>query len=168
MEQSGLNSINGFNSGKLIGYSTLTATIDPHLATRSSSETSFLQEAARRSSIKIYPQTLAKRVTFDSYGRANGIDVEMNTIMANETYHLSARKEVILSAGVVSCATICKLQPILTRFNPQWHSPQLLMLSGIGPADTLQEHGIDVVSHLPGVGQNEEVRIPRDPVVYRD
>jgi choline dehydrogenase len=106
MEQSGLNSINGFNSGRLIGYSTLTATIDPHLATRSSSETSFLQEAARRSSIKIYPQTLAKRVTFDSYGRANGIDVEMNTIMANETYHLSARKEVILSAGVVSCATI--------------------------------------------------------------
>jgi choline dehydrogenase len=42
------------------------------------------------------------------------------------------------------------------------------MLSGIGPADTLQEHGIDVVSHLPGVGQNEEVRVPRDPVVYSD
>ena len=34
------------------------------------------------------------------------------------------------------------------------NSPQLLMLSGIGPADHLREHGIDVVAHLEGVGQN--------------
>jgi choline dehydrogenase-like flavoprotein len=34
------------------------------------------------------------------------------------------------------------------------------MVSGIGPADTLKEHGIDVVSDLPGVGQNESVREP--------
>lgn len=34
------------------------------------------------------------------------------------------------------------------------HTPHLLMLSGVGPAATLKEHGIDVVSDLSGVGQN--------------
>jgi choline dehydrogenase-like flavoprotein len=48
---------------------------------------------------------------------------------------LRARSEVLLSAGALL-------------------SPQLLMLSGIGPADHLRQHGIDVAHHLPGVGQN--------------
>src|SRR5690606_11859298 len=46
---------------------------------------------------------------------------------------LTARREVIVSAGAIN-------------------SPQLLMLSGIGPADHLAEHGIECVSPLPGVG----------------
>ena len=50
-----------------------------------------------------------------------------------QTVHAS--QEIILSAGTVN-------------------SPHLLMLSGIGPADELQKHGIDVVADLPGVGQN--------------
>ena len=48
---------------------------------------------------------------------------------------LRARREVILSAGALL-------------------SPQLLMLSGIGPAEHLREHGIALAHHLPGVGQN--------------
>jgi choline dehydrogenase-like flavoprotein len=48
---------------------------------------------------------------------------------------LRARREVLLSAGSLL-------------------SPQLLMLSGIGPAEHLQQHGIPVVQHLPGVGRN--------------
>jgi choline dehydrogenase len=51
------------------------------------------------------------------------------------TYH--ADKEVILSLGAV-------------------HTPKVLMQSGIGPAVELQAHGIDVVQHLPGVGQNHQ------------
>ncbi len=45
------------------------------------------------------------------------------------------RKEVILSGGVVG-------------------SPQLLLLSGVGPAEHLEEVGVPLVHHLPGVGQN--------------
>jgi choline dehydrogenase-like flavoprotein len=48
---------------------------------------------------------------------------------------ISARREVLLSAGALQ-------------------SPQVLMLSGIGPADELRRHGIDVVLDVPGVGQN--------------
>ncbi|KAK2772272.1 hypothetical protein CKAH01_13975 [Colletotrichum kahawae] len=140
LEKTGMSHIEGLNSGKLIGYGALTVTVDPRTATRSSSETSFLQAAAQGSSIKIYPNALAKRITFDGDKKATGIDVQMNSATANKVYHLGARKEVIVSAGA-------------------WHSPQLLMVSGIGPADTLKKNGIDVLVDLPGVGQNEEVGI---------
>ena len=49
-----------------------------------------------------------------------------------------AGKEVIVCAGAVN-------------------TPQLLMLSGLGPADHLREHDIPVVQHLPGVGSNLKV-----------
>ncbi len=47
-----------------------------------------------------------------------------------------------------------------------WHSPKVLLLSGIGPAADLAEHGIDVVSDLPGVGQNLQDHVQL-PVIYR-
>ncbi|ROT41098.1 alcohol oxidase [Sodiomyces alkalinus F11] len=132
---SGLDPIDGFNSGRLIGYGTATATIDTRTATRDSSETSFLQAAAR-AGIKIYPQAVVTRILFDEDKKATGVEVQTNVATGQLKYSLSATKEVILSAGV-------------------WHSPQLLMVSGVGPAETLQEHGIEVISDLPGVGQNE-------------
>ncbi|RYP51424.1 hypothetical protein DL768_003210 [Monosporascus sp. mg162] len=80
---------------------------------------------------------LATRITFDANKKATGVDVMSNVATSTElTYHLSANKEVIMAAGV-------------------WRSPRLLMVSGVGPADTLQQHGIDVVADLPAVGQDE-------------
>ncbi|KAJ5958023.1 glucose-methanol-choline (gmc) oxidoreductase [Penicillium vulpinum] len=136
LDNLGFTRLPGLNSGKLIGYATITTAIDTEQATRSSSETSFLQLAAKNSSIKIYPQTLGTRILFDEQKRATGVEVQTNSLTSSFKYQLSATKEVILSAGA-------------------WHSPQLLLLSGIGPAATLQEHNIPVVVDLPGVGQGE-------------
>ncbi|KAI9369636.1 hypothetical protein BJX61DRAFT_545409 [Aspergillus egyptiacus] len=130
----GLEHIPGLNSGKLIGYATITAAIDPKEATRSSSETSFLQLAARNSNIKIYPQTVGSRIVFDENKRATGVEVRTNSMLSDFTYQLKAKKEVILSAGT-------------------WHSPQILLLSGVGPSETLEKYDIPVVADLPGVGQ---------------
>jgi choline dehydrogenase len=55
------------------------------------------------------------------------------------THRIYAKREVILSAGV-------------------FNTPQLLMLSGIGPATALAAHGIDVVANVPGVGANLQDR----------
>ena len=95
----GLHSIPGLNSGSLIGYSEFVATIDPDKATRSSSETSFLQQAIYSTSIQLYQRTLAKRILFDETGTAMGVSVTTEGV----PYTLSAKREVIVAAGVVSC-----------------------------------------------------------------
>ncbi|KAM0800662.1 hypothetical protein BDR22DRAFT_963041 [Usnea florida] len=137
MRDAGLESIPGLNSGKLIGYGTMTAAVDIGTATRDSSETSFLQTGAQDSSnLKIYPNTLVKRVTFDGQKRATGVEVQVNLANVKLDLYLSANKEVIVSTGV-------------------WHSPQILMVSGVGPSETLSRYDLEVISDLPGVGQNE-------------
>lgn len=74
--------------------------------------------------------SLVKRVVIEN-GRATGVEVVENG--QEKIYRASA--EIILSAGAIG-------------------SPQLLMLSGVGPADHLRYHGIDVKVDLPGVGEN--------------
>ncbi|PTU17190.1 hypothetical protein P175DRAFT_0446413 [Aspergillus ochraceoroseus IBT 24754] len=94
------------------------------------SETSFL--ATKNTNLQVYSKTLAKRVLFD--GQNNAVGVEVSDGWGFKT-NITASKEVVVSAGT-------------------FHSPQLLMVSGIGPTDQLEAHGINVVSNLPGVGQN--------------
>jgi choline dehydrogenase len=102
LEKIGLKKLPGLNSGKLIGYGAITLTIDPETLTRSSSETSFLQSAmARSSTLKIYPSTLAKKILFDDGKRASGVLVGAKGDREYE-FVLSAKREVILAAGVVS------------------------------------------------------------------
>lgn len=124
----------GFTSGELIGSSNQLLTIDATTFVRDSSETSFLRKLGlQNSNLVIYPSTLATRIRFDNMVNktANGVDIDFG----GGIYTLTANKEVILSAGVVQ-------------------SPQLLMVSGIGPADILNTFGIPVVADRPGVGQN--------------
>nr|AUZ97941.1 glucose-methanol-choline oxidoreductase [Aspergillus terreus] len=129
--KSGLKPIKGLNSGHLDGFAPTTFVINPADQTRSSSEAAFLQEALDTTAMTLYLRTLAKKILFDTNKTANGVLVETN----GAEYTISAKKEVILSAGV-------------------FHSPQLLLLSGIGQADSLEKFGIPVISDLAGVGQN--------------
>ncbi|KAI1385485.1 choline dehydrogenase [Hypoxylon trugodes] len=126
-DEIGIPHAEDFNSGTLVGSQFCTLTVDPTSATRSSSQTAFLDACQARPNIKVFRQTLAKKIIFDDNKRATGIQAEGLLI--------KARKEVILSAGA-------------------FQSPQLLMVSGIGPAATLNEHGIPVIVDRPGVGQN--------------
>ena len=132
-ERLGLASIPGLNSGRLLGFEGATLTIDPEHGTRSSSHTSFLAEVlnSRRTNLQIYHNTLATRIIFD--GNKTATEVSVST--AGVPYILTAHREIILSAGA-------------------FKSPQLLMLSGIGPANTLERFDIPVIADLPGVGQN--------------
>jgi choline dehydrogenase len=101
----------GFNSGVLSGFGDwVTDEIKPEDATRSSSKAGYLRQAIAdpNSAITVYTHTQASKILFDSNKTANGVLV--NT--AGFEYIISATQEVILSAGV-------------------FHSPQLLMLSGM-------------------------------------
>ncbi|KAJ5085125.1 Dehydrogenase patE [Penicillium argentinense] len=126
----GLPEAEDFNSGRLSGHQFCTMTIRPFDESRCSSEAAFLQYDNHVGLMTIYQNTLAKKILFDNKKRATGI-------RANKywDFTLTATKEVIISAGV-------------------FQSPQLLMVSGVGPAATLQEYGIPIISNLPGVGQN--------------
>ena len=119
-----------FVSGTLAGATYAMVTLDPKDMTRSSSETSYLRLALAKTVLAVYKDTLAKKILFEGT-RASGVLV--NT--AGRAYTLHATKEVIVSAGA-------------------FHSPQLLMVSGVGPPDTLSKYEIDVVAALPGIGQN--------------
>ncbi|KAJ5520419.1 Glucose-methanol-choline oxidoreductase [Penicillium fimorum] len=135
----GMKQIDGFNSGGLLGSAFATFTIDPRNAHRSSSESSFLQDALNKGVGPIvYKNTMAQKILFDSDSkRATGVQVStagtFGTGSVNFTLH--ARTEIILSAGA-------------------FQSPQLLMVSGIGPCDHLQSFDIPCIKNLPGVGQN--------------
>ncbi|KAI1854094.1 hypothetical protein JX266_001235 [Neoarthrinium moseri] len=126
----------GFNSGGLLGSAFTTFTIDAKKQTRASSETAYLRKTLGNPNYFVYPLTLAKRIIFDESKTARGIIVSTE----GDSYTLSARKEVILSAGVVG-------------------SPQLLQVSGVGPAELLESVGVPVISDRPGVGQNIEDHI---------
>ncbi|MFN3214382.1 MAG: GMC family oxidoreductase [Henriciella sp.] len=97
---------------------------------RCSAAVAYLNPAKKRQNLQIETKALAAKVLFDGK-RAIGVEYTQNghTITAN------ARAEVILAGGAIN-------------------SPQLLELSGIGHPDLLGAQGIDVVSALPGVGEN--------------
>lgn len=95
-EELGLKELPSLLSGNLLGWSWLSLTLDPLTQTRSSSE-AFLREAlVETTNLAVYKSTLAKKILFDN-AEATGVSVDSGGI----DYEISARKEVILSAGVV-------------------------------------------------------------------
>lgn len=138
LNEIGIPTIQDFNSGFLLGCQYCSTTIDPANEKRESSQTSFLSEAASAGldNLKIFTLTMAKSIVFDADKKATGVKVETALL----PYILKATKEVIVSAGA-------------------FQSPQLLMVSGVGPSDQLQKFNIPVEANLPGVGQNMQDHI---------
>lgn len=98
---------------------------------RCSAATAYLDRATRaRPNLTIQTGALASRVTFE-HGRATGVVYAT----ARGAFHQPATREVLLCGGAIN-------------------SPQLLMLSGIGPAMDLRRQGLSVVHDAPGVGAN--------------
>ncbi len=97
---------------------------------RCSAAVAYLHPAMSRPNLRVETRALTTRVLFEGK-KAVGIEYTQN----GERKTAMAAREVILSGGAVN-------------------SPQLLQLSGIGPASLLSEHGIPVVQDLPGVGEN--------------
>lgn len=126
----GLPEAKDFNSGLLMGHQFCSMTIRPQDQSRSSSEAAFFHSSKHLDGLSVYQKTLAKRILFDAQNKAIGVRVK-----GAWKSTLRATREVIVSAGA-------------------FQSPQLLMVSGIGPADVLQRYGIKVLVDLPGVGQN--------------
>ncbi|GAB7355763.1 hypothetical protein MBLNU459_g6448t1 [Dothideomycetes sp. NU459] len=120
----------GFNTGRLIGHTYTTSTIDPKDETRSSSQTSYLTLALESTALTVYTHAMAKKIVFDANKTATGVIVDV----AGMTFSLNATKEVILSAGA-------------------FQSPQMLMVSGVGPASMLAKYDIPVIADRAGVGQ---------------
>ncbi|KAI4159450.1 MAG: hypothetical protein L6R39_000352 [Caloplaca ligustica] len=133
----GLKELPGMSSGNLLGWTWITETINPATQVRSTSESAFLREALQlNGNLITYRNTLAKKILFDGDKRAVGVAVESGGLGSGSVaYTINATKEVIVSSGA-------------------FRSPQMLMASGIGPASTLKENGIDVLADRPGVGQN--------------
>ena len=93
----GLKEAPDFVSGSLFGYQYAAATMDQDTQTRSSSETSFLRSGIGKNNLVLYPNTLAKKVLFDSTKKATGVSIARDGV----SWTLSANKEVIVSAGAV-------------------------------------------------------------------
>lgn len=97
---------------------------------RYSTSTGYLRPARRRSNLSVVTGAQVSRVVTEG-NRVTGVAV----VIDGQPRTLEARREVVLSAGSL-------------------HSPQILELSGIGNGEILGAHGIAVVNHLPGVGEN--------------
>ena len=97
---------------------------------RASTAVAYLRSARGRGNLRIETSAPAQRIVFDGR-RADAIEYRQAGVLKTAR----ARKEILISGGA-------------------FNSPQLLQLSGVGPADLLRRHGIDVVLDAPGVGHD--------------
>jgi len=119
------------------GFACGEVTIDPR-GRRASTSWAYLHPVMNRSNLHVTLNALVTRVLIEN-GRAVGVEYSEG----GQLRQARAAREVILAGGT-------------------YNSPQLLMLSGIGPADALRKLGIAPIADLPGVGRNlsEHPHIP--------
>jgi choline dehydrogenase len=97
---------------------------------RASTAYSYLRPARSRGNLQVETSALAQRILFEGR-RARAVEYRQGGVLRTAR----ARKEILVSGGA-------------------YNSPQLLQLSGVGPAELLKQHGIDVVLDAPGVGND--------------
>ncbi|GAB6027934.1 hypothetical protein CHUAL_002145 [Chamberlinius hualienensis] len=112
--------------------------------TRCSAAKAYLLPAQNRPNLKILCNARVTKLLFGKDNEAVGVLYKKD----NVEYTANASKEVILSAG-------------------SFQSPQLLMLSGIGPENQLQSFGIPVVANSPGVGENLHDHVGTTAMVWK-
>lgn len=124
----GLKPTDDFNGAEQEGAGLYQVTC--HKGRRWSTADAYLRPVLDRPNLTVITHALATRVVLDG-SRAIGVDYQRH----GSPHTAFADGEVLLSGGAIN-------------------SPQLLMLSGIGPAQHLRELGIEVAANLPGVGEN--------------
>jgi choline dehydrogenase len=97
---------------------------------RASTAVAYLRPALSRGNLRVETSALAQRLLFEGR-RARAVEYRQGGVLRTAR----ARKEILVSGGA-------------------YNSPQLLQLSGVGPAELLKQHGIDVVLDAPGVGND--------------
>jgi len=127
-EQAGIKSIADFNSGDNEGCCAFH--VNQRRGRRWSAASAFLKPALNRANLRLETDCLVKAIVFD--GR-RAVGVRWN--QGGQPRMARCCGEIVLAAGSIG-------------------SIQIMMLSGVGPAQHLQEHGIPVVLDQPGVGAN--------------
>ncbi|AZV78857.1 choline dehydrogenase [Parasedimentitalea marina] len=125
--QAGYPVTDDYNGHQQEGFGPMEQTV--YKGRRWSAANAYLRPALQRSNCSL-TRAFVRRVVIEE-GRATGVEVERG----GKVEVIRANREVILSASSLN-------------------SPKILMLSGIGPAQHLADHGIDLVADRPGVGQN--------------
>lgn len=131
--QCGIPKIDEFNRGDNFGNAYFQ--MNQRSGRRWSATKAFLEPALSRPNLTVQTKAQVEKLLFaNREGKtvATGVMVNINQ---QKSINFMAHREVILSAGSIG-------------------SPQILQLSGIGPASLLQEHDIEIVHDLPGVGEN--------------
>ncbi|MEM9100493.1 MAG: choline dehydrogenase [Pseudomonadota bacterium] len=129
--QAGFELTADYNGEKQEGFGPMEQTV--WNGQRWSAANAYLKPALKRRNLELV-RCLARRVVIED-GRATGVEIELGQNATRRVEVVKARREVILAASSIN-------------------SPKILMLSGIGPAAHLAEHGIEVKADRPGVGQN--------------
>ena len=131
-EQAGIEKIDDFNGGDNAGVGYFD--VNQRSGWRWSSSKAFLRPARGRPNLTIWTEAQAQKLTWSTADNGQPRCTGLSLSRAGQTVQVTANREVILSAGAIN-------------------SPQILQLSGIGPADLLRSHGIEVIRDAP-VGEN--------------
>ena len=142
-EESGIPKTDDFNTGDNFGvgfYQFTTSHSNFGLKLRCSSAKGYLNPVKSRKNLKIITNAVVQKITFE-----NKKAVALSYMIGDKIFEVKSNKEIILSAGSIG-------------------SPHILQISGVGDAQKLKKHGIDIKKDLKGVGKNLQDHLMFRPV----